>query len=515
MDSSIVFSSSLSIARELGMDSVSISWVSTTYSLTFGSFLLLGGRLGDLLGRKRIFLAGLAIFTIASTLVGSSVSGPMIIGMRVIQGIGSSMLAPSTLALLIDPYEGQQRNRAIAYYGAVAGIGSSFSMVAGGIIAAYASWRYGFYIDLPLGILLIVLTLRFVPEGPQKSGSIDWLGATLSIIAFGGLVYAINGVAFREAALALAVAALALLVIVELRAKLPLMPLRLFASAERTSAYLGRFLMMGASISYFFLMPTAMQEISDFTPLVSAIAFLPLTLTQFAVSLSVSALTKRFSNARVLVAGCVLDAAGLALGWRMGLASGYALGVAFPMVLIGAGQALIVSPLTVAGVAGTTEDIAGAASGVVNVFHQIGAAVGLAAVSGSVASLDAACRHRCGAGPDARDDRLVWRLCRAHLPERRGHASWRKEGHRCPAVSGKGILKGRRQAHPLRPCPRQSRRSIPPMCSLPGSRGVSRSSPTAAMTRSSGAILGTGCRSVPSYICLSAMTRRAPTMSSI
>ncbi|SDC56789.1 MFS transporter [Parafannyhessea umbonata] len=388
MDNSVVFSSSLSIARELGMDSVAVSWVSTAYALTFGGFLLLGGRLGDIIGRRRIFLAGLAVFTAASFLVGSATSGNMLVAMRALQGMGSSMLAPSTLALLIDNYEGQMRTRSIAAYGTVAGIGSSVGMVLGGFITAYASWRYAFYIDVPVGILLIVLTLRFIPAKSGSNGSnVDWAGAILSVIGFAGLVYGIDGRVGREVSIVIAVVALVALVLRERRAQVPLMPLRLFGDLGRSAAYVGRFLMMGASMSYFFLMPTALQQVYGFTPLMAAVGFLPLTVTQFFSSLTVPALTRRFSNARVLILGSVIDALGLFLGWGVGVQAGYLLGVAVPMVLIGMGQALIVSPLTVAGVAGASEDISGAASGVVNVFHQVGAAVGLAAVSMAVSGM--------------------------------------------------------------------------------------------------------------------------------
>ncbi|WP_165443530.1 MFS transporter [Olsenella sp. Marseille-P4559] len=391
MDNSVVFTSSLSIALELGMDSVAVSWVSTAYALTFGGFLLLGGRLGDILGRRRIFLAGLVVFTVASFLVGAATSGSMLVAMRAIQGMGSSMLAPSTLALLIDNYEGEMRTRSIAAYGTVAGIGSSVGMVLSGFITAYASWRYAFYIDVPVGVLLIVLTLRFIrSKNGSDSADVDWVGAILSVIGFAGLIYGIDGRVGREISMAIAVVTLAALVLRERRAQVPLMPLGLFANLGRSAAYVGRFLMMGASMSYFFLMPTALQQVYGFTPLMAAIGFLPLTVTQFFSSLTVPALTSRLSNARVLIMGSVIDALGLLLGWRMGVTAGYLLGVAISMVLIGMGQALIVSPLTVAGVAGASEDIPGAASGVVNVFHQVGAAIGLAAVSTAVAGMDEA-----------------------------------------------------------------------------------------------------------------------------
>ncbi|MGI6754719.1 MAG: MFS transporter [Atopobiaceae bacterium] len=388
MDNSIVFSSSLSIGRELAMDPAELSWISSAYALTFGGLLLLGGRLGDLFGRRRIFLAGLCVFTTASLFAGLSTNALMIIMTRAIQGIGSSMLAPSTLAMLVDTYEGDQRRRSIIYYGAVAGIGSSFGMVIGGFIAAYASWRYGFFIDVPIGLVLIALTLRFIAKDAHTShGTTDVFGAILSSVGFSVLVYAISGREGRALAAIVAAVCLTAFVVAEKRAAAPLMPLALYADAGRLSAYIGRFLMMGASMSYFFLMPTALQQVFGFTPLLSAIGFLPLTITQFVVSTQVTTLSKHMSNASVLILGSVIDALGLLWGSLMGIQSGYLVGVALSMILIGAGQGLIISPLTVAGVAGANSKIAGAASGVINMFHQIGAAVGLAAISSAVAAL--------------------------------------------------------------------------------------------------------------------------------
>lgn len=386
LNNSIVFTSSLSISRELGMDSVSVAWVSNAYALTFGGLLLLGGRLGDILGRRKLFLAGLVVFTIASLLVGLAPSAGVLIAMRALQGIGSALLTPATLALLIDTYEGRTRTRAIAAYGAVAGIGSSLGMVVGGVIASYASWRYGFFLDVPVGVALIVLTARLIPNRVDGGVSrVDWWGSVLSVLGFSALVYAIDGTVLRGLAAAVAVVALAGFVLVESRVSNPVTPLSLFADSGRSAAYAARFLMLGASMSYFFMMPTAMQQVYGFSPLLSALGFLPLTVVQFVVSLFVSRLTFRFSNARVLLAGCLTDAAGLLVGWLVGIEGGYLPGVALPMLLIGAGQGMIMSPLTVAGVAGAAPEDSGAASGVVNVAHQVGGAVGLAVISLAVA----------------------------------------------------------------------------------------------------------------------------------
>lgn len=186
---------------------------------------------------------------------------------------------------------------------------------------------------------------------------------------------------YRGAAIIVTIVSLVSFVLIEARTTNPLMPLVIFKDNQRASALVSRFFMLGASMSYFFLMPQALQRVFGITPLLAAIAFLPLTVIQFGVSLLVARLTFRFSNAAVLIGGAVIDTFGLALGAIIGIQHCYWLGVALPMVFIGIGQGLIMSPLTVAGVADTSGDIAGAASGVVNTVHQIGGAVGLSIVS--------------------------------------------------------------------------------------------------------------------------------------
>ncbi|MFJ6991792.1 MAG: MFS transporter [Limosilactobacillus mucosae] len=389
LNNSVVFTSTVQISRDMHMNSIMIAWVSNAYALTFGGFLSFGARLGDIWGRRKVLLAGLWLFTIASLLVGLSPNQTVLITMRAIQGIGGAFLAPATLALLIDYYNGPMLTRAIAYYGATAGIGSSLGLIVGGIISSYSTWRNGFYLDMIVGLLLIGLSWRYVhpvSEANDKT-SIDWWGTIISIIGFSALVYSIDGTLYRGVAVIITIIALLGFVLIEARVKNPLVPLEIFKDNQRASALIARFFMLGESMSYFFLMPQALQKVFGISSLMAAIAFLPLTVVQFGVSLLVARLTLRFSNTGVLLAGAIVDTFGLALGVVIGIESGYWLGVALPMIFIGIGQGLIMSPLTVAGVANTSEDIAGAASGVVNTVHQIGGAVGLAIVSAAVASI--------------------------------------------------------------------------------------------------------------------------------
>lgn len=380
LDNSIVFTSTVKIAQDLQMDAQALAWVTNAYALTFGGLLMLGGKAGDILGRRRVFTFGLVIFTLGSLLVGLAQNGAMIIAMRALQGIGSAILAPTTLALLMDSYQGNMRTKAIAYYGATAGIGASFGLVVGGFIASFLTWRDGFLLNVPVGIMLLVLTIIFVPARPGQGGRLDWLGAITSVIGFACLIYSINGTVLRGLAGIIAVLALIAFVIVEAHQQSPLMPLQLFKSRERSSAYVARFFYLGAMISYFFLVPQAMQNVYGYTPLMAAVGFLAETIPQFLSATILARLNDRFTNNQLLTAGVLITFVGVIMGAIVGINGGYFWALAVPMVIIGICQGLSLSPLTVAGVAHTDVLIAGSASGVVNTVHQIGSSFGLSVI---------------------------------------------------------------------------------------------------------------------------------------
>ena len=381
LDNSIVFTSTVKIATDLQLNESTLAWVTNAYALTFGGLLLLGGRAGDVFGRRRVFLIGLIIFSVGSLFVGLATSGTVMISMRAIQGIGSAILAPTTLALLMDSYQGPMRTKAIAYYGATGGLGASLGLVIGGLIASYLSWRIGFLLNVPIGIIMILLTLKFIPVSQPSGGHIDWLGSLLSVLGIATLVYSINGAQQPIIMLAVSIILLSLFIWQERRSAEPIMPLRLFVNRERSSAYIARFFFLGAMISYFFLAPQAMQHVYGFTPLMAAIGFLPETIPQFIFATLVVRLNNYFSNTMIMIVGTLITFLGLLIGSLVGIQSGYIWSVAVPMVIIGIGQGLSLSPLTVAGVANTDPQIAGSASGVVNTVHQVGSSVGLSIVT--------------------------------------------------------------------------------------------------------------------------------------
>jgi EmrB/QacA subfamily drug resistance transporter len=385
LDISIVITALPKIHDGLGFSATGLSWVQNAYTLAFGGLLLLGARAGDILGRRRMFVVGIALFTAASLAIGLSQSPAWLIGARALQGVGAAVLAPSTLALLSTNFaEGPQRTRVVAYYGAVAGVGASIGLVLGGVLADLLSWRVGFFINLPIGIALMLATRHYLAETDRRAGELDLAGALSSTFGMTMLVYGIvrSAVAgwsdpVTMAAVTAGILLLALFVLNERRAKQLIMPLRLLASRERAGAYAARLLFLGAMMGFWFFTTQFLQMVSGFSPLQAGVAYLPMTLANFVVALAVPKMTQRLSNARLLAGGLTVTLIGMAWLSRLDAASPYLTGIALPMILIGIGQGGTLSPLTVAGVAGVASEDAGAASGLVNVAHQLGGSLGL------------------------------------------------------------------------------------------------------------------------------------------
>lgn len=239
LDNSIIFTGLPRIQAEMSLSATGLSWVQNAYTLVFGGLLLLGARLGDVLGRRRVFIAGLAVFAIASLLVGAAQSDWWLIAARALQGIGAAVVAPSSLSLLTATFAaGRERTRAVAAYGAVAGVGASLGLVVGGALAEWVSWRAGFYVNVPIGLALIFAAIRCLPETPPATGRFDFIGASASTLGMGALVFAIvnsvdAGWAAPETVTAL-VAAAGLLTLLVLNAAL-LAALILIIPSERTA----------------------------------------------------------------------------------------------------------------------------------------------------------------------------------------------------------------------------------------------------------------------------------------
>lgn len=381
MDSSILFTSSTEIGRTLNLSAASLSWVSNAYTLTFGGFLLLAGRLSDLLGRRRIFSMGILIFGLSSLIIGTSNNATIVILMRAVQGIGASAIAPTTLALMMDAYQGEMREKAIAYYGMTAGLGASAGLLIGGGLTTWISWQAGFLINVPLTIFVLYLTMRYVPNKPGEKVSIDYLGASLSVLGLGALI---EGLISSQ--LSIVIVGLVILVgfvFLESRLKNPILPLQLFNNRVRSGAYFARMLFTMAMFPSWFLFPQIWQTVYHFTALEAGIAFLPTTFVQFLVSLTIGTLAQRFGNNTILLAGEIMLLLGLIWVGLSPVSSGYWLAFALPMVVLGIGQGLVLAPVTSAGLYKAPDKLAGIASGLTNTAHQIGGPIGLSIIVAS------------------------------------------------------------------------------------------------------------------------------------
>jgi EmrB/QacA subfamily drug resistance transporter len=384
LDNSVIFTGLPSIRAGLDLSVTELSWVQDAYTLVFGGLLLLGARAGDIVGRRRLFVVGLAIFGAASGLIGLAPAGWWIIAARALQGVGAAIVAPTSLALITAYFEGENRSKAIAWYGATAGIGASLGLLVGGALTDLVSWRAAFLVNVPIAVAMIVGARAVLTEMPRQPGRFDVTGAVCATLGVGALVFGIiesaeSGWSSTRVVGAITVGAalLVALVLNESRVEQPIMPLRLFASRERSCAYAARMLYLGAMIGFFYFTTQLMQDALGFTPLQAGLGFLPMSLVNFAVALAIPRLSRRTPNAVLLAAGTALTLVGMAWLSRAGLADPYVLSVAVPMMLVGGGQGLAFAPLTSAGLARVPAEDAGAASGLVNTAHQLGMALGL------------------------------------------------------------------------------------------------------------------------------------------
>jgi EmrB/QacA subfamily drug resistance transporter len=384
LDISIVLTGLPKIHQELGFTDAGLAWVQSAYTLTFGGFLLLGARAGDILGRRRMFIVGMAIFTVASIAIGASQSSVWMLSWRAVQGLGSAILAPSTLALLQTNFdEGEERVRAVSLYSAAAGVSATVGLIVGGLLADWVSWRVGFFINLPIGIAMILAARVYVPETTKQPGALDIPGAITSTLGMSALVYGFIRSAqsgwdgLTVLTLAAAFSLLAAFVQIERRARQPILPLRLFSDIERSGAYAARVLYLGAMVGFFFFTTLFLQDVAGLRPALTGLAFVPATMLHVPFAILVPRLIRRFGRNTVLVVGMVIGVVAMAWLSRAGVGSNYWTAIALPMILIGISQGLTLSPLTSSGVARVAGDDAGAASGAVNVAHQMGSAVGL------------------------------------------------------------------------------------------------------------------------------------------
>jgi EmrB/QacA subfamily drug resistance transporter len=385
LDASVVITALPKIQEGLDFSAADLSWVQSAYALTFGGFLLLGARAGDVIGRRTVFVLGIGVFTFASFIGGFAQSPAELLIARAVQGLGGAVAAPATLALLTTTFEeGEPRTRALAAYSAVAGAGGSVGLVLGGLLTDVISWRAGLFINVPVGVTLMWLAPRYIEETEPQPGHFDLTGAVTSTLGMTAIVYGFIRAATEGwgdpltlASFTAGLLLLAAFVLTEQRAAQPITPLRLFASRERSAAYAARMLVVGGMFSMFFFLSQYLQGVRGYTPLEAGVAFLPMTLVMFSMVQFVPRLIARYGNAQLLMGGVSLAAIGMSWLSRIDADTPFLLGIAFPLAIMGVGMGAALTPLTAAGIAGVEPRDAGAASGVVNAAHQLGGSLGL------------------------------------------------------------------------------------------------------------------------------------------
>jgi EmrB/QacA subfamily drug resistance transporter len=397
LDVTIVGVALPSIKGDLGFSDSSLAWVVNAYLLTFGGFLLLGGRLGDLFGHRRLFLIGIALFTAASLVCGLSTSQGMLVAARAVQGVGGAIVSAVALSLIVTLFtEPGERAKAMGVFGFVASGGGSIGVLLGGILTDTLNWHWIFLVNLPIGIAVFVFCLRLLPggRGHMAGGRLDVAGAVTVTVSLMIAVYAIVngnevgwGTGRTIGLLALAGALLAVFLLIESRVESPLMPLRLFKLRNLAVSNVVGVLWAAAMFAWFFLSALYLQLVLGYSPLEVGLAFLPSNLIMGAMSLGLSAkLVMRFGIRMPLGVGLGLAALGLLLFARAPVDGTFVVDVLPSMILLGLGAGMAFNPLLLAAMGDVRQEEAGLASGVVNTAFMMGGALGLAVLASLAAS---------------------------------------------------------------------------------------------------------------------------------
>jgi EmrB/QacA subfamily drug resistance transporter len=380
------------IGADLGFSQESLQWVITAYAIFFGGLLLLGGRLADLLGRRRIFVAGVVIFTASSLLAGLAWSDMALIVFRAVQGLGGALLAPAGLSILITTFqEGRERNLALGIWGAASGSGAAVGVLLGGVLTSYLSWSWNFFINVPVGAAVVALTPLLLLESRGSAlgrRHFDVAGAASVTSGLMVLVYALTRATddgwtsgTTIGLLAASAALIAAFVVIELRSRVPLLPLRIFRLRTLTAANLIQIVVASIAFSWFFLQTLYLQRVLDYSAIQAGVAFVPIAATIAVFSNLAQTLVTRVGVRSVLTTGLLLTSVSLLLLARAPVDGDYFWDL-FPGFLLGGlGLSMCFVPVTIAGLTGVERGDAGVASGLINTSRQIGGAVGLAAVS--------------------------------------------------------------------------------------------------------------------------------------
>jgi EmrB/QacA subfamily drug resistance transporter len=392
LDATVVNVALPTIKRDVGFSEQSLSWVLNSYTLIFGGFLLLGGRLADRLGRRRLFVAGIALFSGASLICGLSQSEAMLLVARGLQGLGGALVSPAALSIILTTFaEGTERNRALAVWGAIAGVGGAVGLLLGGVIVELLSWRWVFFINVPIGAAVLALTPRILPEGRSQStaeGGYDAEGALTITLGTIALVFTLikaeswGWTSGRTlAGFAIAAALIAAFIVIEQRHDNPLVPLRIFSNRSLAASDATFLLVAAGLFGMFFFCTLYLQQVLGYSALKTGVAYLPLTLTLVGASALASRLVDRFTPKPVLVAGLLVATGGFVVLTGVSGHGDYASHVLPAMIALGVGLGMSFVPITIAATTGVAAGDSGLASGLLNTTQQVGGSLGLAILS--------------------------------------------------------------------------------------------------------------------------------------
>ncbi len=391
LDATIVNVALPDIQRALGFSGSGLEWVVNAYTLTFGGLLLLGGRAGDILGRRRVFIAGIILFSAASLLGGFATSQAWLLGARALQGVGGAIIAPTALSLVTTTFpEGPPRNRAMGVYAAMSIAGGAVGLIAGGLLTTYASWRWVLFVNVPIGIAVALAAPRVLSESARRRGRFDLPGAITATLGLSALVYGLSSAATTAngvshwgdtkvvGSLVAAVVLLAAFIIIESRSKHALMPLRIFRNRDRSAAYVIMLCVGTALFGMFFFLTIFVQTVWGYSALRTGIAYLPMMATVMLMSVVSAQLVPRIGARPLLLAGSAIATGGLFWLSRISEHSHYTTGLLGPMVLTAAGMGMLFMPLTLVALSRVEDRDAGLASSLLNTGQQVGGSIGLA-----------------------------------------------------------------------------------------------------------------------------------------
>jgi EmrB/QacA subfamily drug resistance transporter len=397
LDATIVNVALPRIQGALGFSGTNLEWVVNAYALAFGGLLLLGGRSGDLLGRRRVFIFGILLFSAASLAGGFATNQAWLLTARVVQGMGGAFAAPTALSLVAVTFpEGRERNRAMGVYAAMSVAGGAVGLILGGLLTNYASWRWVLFVNVPIGIAVALAAPRVLGESARQRGRFDLPGAITATLGLSALVFglsnaatSVNGVSHwgdTKVVVSL-VASVVLLVsfaIIEWRSKHPLLPIRVLRSRNRSGSYLIMLCVGTALFGMFFFLTLFVQQVWGYSPLKSGFAYLPMILTVMAASAIASQLVPRIGARPLMLAGSAITTGGMFWLSRITEHSTYAGGLLGPMMVTALGMGLLFVPISLVALSKVADSDAGVASSLLNTGQQVGGSIGLA-VLGTVA----------------------------------------------------------------------------------------------------------------------------------